>query len=345
MTLAVTRRRLLAAGGALGIARVSAARAQGADLQSLYKAAKSAGETEIVIYLPAAASYKPYFEAFAREFPGIRVAPTDIFGAALFARLEAEQASGKAEADMVVSGDIDFPTLAARGWLRSYRPVGSETLAAEYVGTDGKWVVWALGIIGPVVNASAIKTQGPHSWADLVDPAWRGKIAMTSSTTLTTSPIALVETLDAKVIDQKWIDALATQNPAVLASTSAVMQSVATGQYTMAPFTTGIVFGNARRLGAPVSFWYLKEGNPVVPFSAGVLASATHPKAAELFVSWLLTESSQKISATLGQIGTPPNAPTPADFPPGTKLFVLTGDTMQKALKDWFAGPAKSLGK
>jgi iron(III) transport system substrate-binding protein len=329
----------------LTLTSLSIARAQSADLQSLYQAAKSAGETEVVVYLPAAASYKPFFEAFSREFPGIRVASTDIFGAALFARLEAEQASGKPQADVVVSGDIDFPTLTARGWLRAYKPVGIEKLSAEYVGTDGKWVVWALSLVGPVVNANAIKAEGPHSWADLLDPAFRGKVAMTSPTTLTTSPMALVEALDAKIINPKWLDSFAALNPAVLASTSAVMQSVATGQYSVAPFMALIVSDNAKRRGAPVSFWYLKEGNPVVPTSAGVLASAPHPKSAELFASWLLSENSQKISATIGQIGTPPNAPTPPDYPPGTKLFVLTGDAMQKALKDWFAGPAKSLIK
>ena len=139
------------------------------------------------------------------------------------------------------------------------------------------------------------------------------------------------------------MDAFAKLEPAVLNSTSAVMQAVATGQYAMAPFMALVVSDNAKAKGAPVSFWYLKEGNSVVPFSAGVLATAPHPHAAELFASWLLGPTSQKISATLGQIGTPPNSPTPPDFPAGTKLFALTGDAMQKALKDWFAGPAKTL--
>ncbi len=116
--------------------------------------------------------------------------------------------------------------------------------------------------------------------------------------------MALVEALDTKVIDQKWLGSFAALDPAVLATTSAVMQSVATGQYAIAPFMALIVSDNAERLGAPVAFWYLKEGNPVVPTSAGVLAAAPHPKSAELFVSWLLSDSSQKISATLGQIGT-----------------------------------------
>ena len=345
MKVTLTRRLLLAGAATLAAAPIATVRAQAADLQSLYQAVKAAGETQLVVYLPAAAAYKPFFDAFAHEFPGITIAPTDLFGAALFARLEAEQASGKPQADMVLSGDIDFPTLASKGWLRAYKPVGTDALPAKDIGADDKWVVWTLALVGPVVNASAIKSDGPHSWSDLTNAALSGKLAMTSATTLTTSPMALVEALDAGVINQDWLNAFATLNPAVLNSTSAVMQAVATGQYTMAPFMALVVSDNAKQKGAPVSFWYLKEGNAVVPFSSGVLASAPHPKAAELFASWLLTDTSQKISATLGQIGTPPNAPTPPDYPANTKLFALTGDAMQKALKDWFAGPAKTLAK
>ena len=195
MKTELTRRTLLA--GTAAVAAIGAARAQAADLQPLYQAARAAGETQLAIYLPAAACrHKPFFDAFAHEFPGITIAPTDLFGAALFARLEAEQASGKPQADLVLSGDLDFPTLASHGWLRAYQPVGADKLPAQYLGADGKWVVWSLALVGPVVNTSAIKSDGPHAWADLTDPALHGKVAMTSATTLTTSPMALVEAMN-----------------------------------------------------------------------------------------------------------------------------------------------------
>ncbi len=66
MTSEVSRRTLLAA-SALTIAAPPVARAQAADLQSLYEAAKAAGETELMVYLPAAASYKPFLDAFSRD--------------------------------------------------------------------------------------------------------------------------------------------------------------------------------------------------------------------------------------------------------------------------------------
>ena len=72
------------------------AQAQDADLKSLYEAAKSAGETTLSIYLPAAASNQPMFDAFQAEFPEITITATDIYGAAMFARLEAETATGSA---------------------------------------------------------------------------------------------------------------------------------------------------------------------------------------------------------------------------------------------------------
>jgi iron(III) transport system substrate-binding protein len=345
MTQEFSRRLLLAGAGAAIGTGLRPAGAQAAALKPLYDAARAAGETQLVVYLPAAASYRPFFDGFMREFPGITVQATDMFGAALFARLEAEQASGKPQADMVISGDIDFPTLSSRNWLRAYAPAGTDRLPPQYVGADGKWIIWALTVIGPTVNTTTLPDPGVQSWADLTKPGFRGKIAMTSPTTLTASPMALIEAMDARVIDQAWLDAFAALQPAVLNSSSAVMQAVATGQYAMTPFGSLIVVENARRQGAPVRFIYLKDGHPVVPTSSGVLASAPHPKAAELFASWLLGETSQKISAELGQIGTPPGSPTPAGYPPGTKLYMLTGDAMQTAAKAWFAGPAKTLAR
>jgi iron(III) transport system substrate-binding protein len=341
----LTRRGFLAGAAGAAALPLQARAQQAADLRPLYEAARQAGQTQVVAYLPAAASYRPFFDAFSQEFPGMSVVATDLFGAALFARLEAEQASGRPQADIVISGDLDYPTLNARGWLRPYTPVGGESLAPDYVGADRKWVIWALTLLGPAVNTNSMPDIPMQSWADLTNPALRGKIAMTSPTTLTASPMALVEGLHAGIIDEAWLKSFAALQPAVLASSSAVMQAVATGQYAMTPFGSLVVVENAKNHGAPAKFVYLKEGHPVVPTAAGVLASAPHPKAAELLESWLLGTASQKVSSTMGQIGTPAGSPTPPGFAPGTKLFALTGDAMQVALKDWFAGPAKILAK
>ncbi|MBN9035310.1 MAG: extracellular solute-binding protein [Rhizobiales bacterium] len=340
-----TRRTFLAVAGAcvtLLSAAADRAYADSADLKSLYEAAKAAGETTVSIYLPAAASNQPFFDAFESEFPGIKVVPTDISGAALFARLEAEAASGKPQADLVTSGDLDFPTLNSKGYLAPYQPVGADKLAKEYLGGDGNWVVWELVPIGPAVNTTQITKEGPHSWADLLDPSLKGKMAMTSATTLTTSPMGLVQAMHGGAIDDKWVAAFAAQEPAVTASTSATMLGVAQGQYSMAPLMAYSVLSNTKKKGAPVDFWFLKEGNAVVPLSAGLMKTAPQPNAAKLYISWLLTSSAAKIAAEqTGAVSTMPGSPGPEGMPADHKLFVLTGSDMQAALKSWFDGPAK----
>src|SRR5579871_1270803 len=132
------------------------ARADGDDLKALYEAAKTAGETTISVYLPAAASSQPIFDAFEKDFPGIKVVPTDLFGAALFARLEAEAASGKPQADVITSGDLDFPTLKSKGYLTPFKPASANDLASEYIGADQQWIIWELVPIGPAVNTTQI---------------------------------------------------------------------------------------------------------------------------------------------------------------------------------------------
>ena len=319
------------------------ARADGEELKSLYEAAKSANEATISIYLPAAASAQPIFDAFERDFPGMKVVPTDLFGAALFARLEAETASGKPQVDLVASGDLDFPTLKSKGYLAPFKPAGAAGLASEYIGADQQWIVWELVPIGPAVNTGQVNKPEPHSWSDLLDPSLKGKLVMTSATTLTTSPMGLVQAMQKGAIDEKWVAAFAAQQPAINSSTSATMLAVAQGQYAMAPFMALSVLANSKSKGAPVDFWYLKEGNPVVAFSAGLMKSAPHPNAGKLVIAWLLTDSAAKVVAEkTSSLSTKPGAPKPSGMPADQKLFVLTGDAMQAALKSWFDGAAKT---
>ncbi len=331
------------AGACLSVlpAMAGLAHADEAGLKALYEAAKAAGEDTVSIYMPAAASNQPMFDIFEAEFPGITITPTDIYGAAMFARLEAEVATGKPQADVLSSGDLDFPTLYSKGYLESYEPAGIADLSKSYVGTDNSWYVWSLVPVGPGINTDMISGDGPTSWADLLDPALKGKMAMTSATTLTTSPMAMVQALAGGAIDDAWISAFAAQKPSIGKGTSATMLSVAQGQFAVAPFMALTVLNAAKAKGAPVKFNYLKEGNAVVPLSAGLMKGAPHPNAAKLFISWLLSPSGAKIAAEkLGSVGTMPGSPEPEGMPANHKLLVLTGDAMQAALKDWVAGPA-----
>lgn len=320
----------------------AAAKADDAQLQTLYESAKSTGQTNVSLYAPATGSYAAMFKAFEARFPGITITATDMWGSALFSRLEAEAASKTYGVDVVASGIQDFATLTGAGYLSTFTPAGIEDIPSEFISPDSNWFTFQLVPIGPVINTTRLGDKPPKKWADLLDPALKGQMSITSPTTLTVAPLGLTQMREFGVIDDAWIEKFAALTPAINTSTSGTMLSVSQGQYSMAPLMVLSVYNVAKAKGAPVEFFYLEEGNPVMPITAGVMKTAPNPKAGELFISWVLSEEGARLLAKeTGSIGTRKGAPGVAGMPEGHKLLSLPANKLGSAIDTWMAGPAK----
>jgi ABC-type Fe3+ transport system substrate-binding protein len=319
--------------------------AEAADLAQLKKEAMDAGQKEVMVYLPAARAFQPLFDKFKADYPEFTVNTTELFGPALFARLEAERASGTMTADVIVSGELDFPVLAEDGWLQSYSPAGSEKLDATYVGADNRWIVWGLGPVGVMVNTTAVSKQGPHRWKDVLAAEFAGKIIINNPETPTTSTLSMATLYHEGRIDKAWTEAFAALKPTVAASTSAMLQAIATGQATVAPFMPYALYRVAKAQGAPVEFWFMEDGNPAMPLSAGVVDKAPHDKAAAFFVSYLISEAGTAAGPALGQLSPVPGTPWLEGAPANLEVLALTGKTLQDALQTWKAEGVPLLAK
>lgn len=328
-----TRLRGITLAASLGALLMPAgARAQDT-LESLHQQAIASAQTELMIYLPAVRAFQPLLDAFTASYPEITIATSELSGPALFARLEAERATRTPTADLVLTGELDFPVLAEDGWLEAYAPPGIEALAPEYVGTANQWLVWSLGLVGPVVNTTVISGEGTHSWSELTDAAFAGQMVINNPMTPGTSTLSLATLYEAGVIDDAWVGGFASRAPATAASTSAMLQSVATGQYPVVPFMPYALFRVIAAQGAPVAFWAMAEGYPTMPLSAGIVENAPHPAAARLFMAWLISDESAALQPRLGQVSTVAGAPGIEGFD-GT-LIALTGQRLVEALAVW----------
>lgn len=322
---------------AIAVAPLASAQAQDG-LAELHRQAVEAGQTELNLYMPAVRAFQPLLDAFAQDYPDIRITPTELSGPAMFARLEAEKASGQISADLIISGELDFPVLAEDGWLQAYAPLGADKLDDAYVGRDDKWIVWALGPVGVVVNTAVISRAAPHRWSDLTAPEFAGKMAINNPATPTTSTVSMATLLAEGRIDDAWVDAFAAQKPATAASTSAMMQSVATGQYPVAPFLPYALYRVLSAKGAPVDFWFMEDGNPAMPLSAGIAEGAPHAQAARLFSSWLISERGVALQEALGQISTVDGAP---GLDGAADVLAVTGQHLSDALANWESRAAR----
>jgi iron(III) transport system substrate-binding protein len=140
-------------------------------------------------------------QAFEARYPGIKVSVERSGAQRLFQRLSQEYESRIFNADVVNSADAaHFVLWAKRGWLAAYLPeeVTKYYDKANY-DPDGRYATWkaSLSVVG--YNTKYVKPdQAPKSYADLLDPKWKGMIVKAHpsySGTILTSTYQIATTL------------------------------------------------------------------------------------------------------------------------------------------------------
>src|SRR6201993_2838544 len=179
----VTRRDLLKAGTALAATTVfaepvrSAAPPAEAVTPALIEAAKKEGK--VVHYtsvdLPLAEKVAKAFEA---KYPGIAVSTERTGAERVFQRIGQEYSSNIHAVDVVNSSDAaHFIVWKRDGILLPYVPEDVAKYPAEHRDVDGQFASFRVWLSIIAYNTNMVKAdEAPRSFADLLDPKWKGKI-------------------------------------------------------------------------------------------------------------------------------------------------------------------------
>ena len=239
--------------------------------------------------------------AFEAKFPGIRVRAERNGSERIFQRLDQEYANGIHAVDVVDSADAShFIVWKRRGWLAPYVP---EDVALHWPeeerDPDGMFQTFraSLSIVG--VNTKLVKREeAPRSFADLLDPRWRGRLVKAhpgySGTIVTTTFLFVRE------LGWDFLRELAKQRVMQVQSATEPPKKVAQGERPVMVEGSDYVLYDLAEKGQPVTPVYPAEGTPLIPVPSGVLAAAPHPNAARLFQSWLYTEEGQQMLVDVG---------------------------------------------
>src|SRR3954468_4577958 len=179
----LTRRRLLQGSAALGGAAfatrvVSAAPAAEPVTDALVEAAKKEGK--VVYYtsidLPIAEKIAKTFEA---AYPGIAVRGERTGAERVFQRIAEEYGSNIHAVDVVNSSDASHLIVWKRdGLLAPFVPEDvAKHYPAEHKDPDGQFASFRVWLSIIAYNTNLVKAEdAPKSFADLLDPKWKGKI-------------------------------------------------------------------------------------------------------------------------------------------------------------------------
>ena len=266
-------------------------------------------------------------KSFKAAYPKIQVEVERSGSERVFQRVNQEYQSNIKNVDVVNSSDAShFIFWKQQKWLASHTPPDAKKFDAKYRDPDGFYHTWRASLSVAGYNTNLVKeADAPSSYADLIDPKWKGKMAKAHpgySGTALTGTFAMV-----KALGWDYLDKLSKQGVQQLQSTTATPKSIASGE--RAVMIDGNEYNMFMEMDAksPVKIIYPREGTPFVNSPGAIFADAPHPNAARVFQNFLFTAPAQQLLVNEGgQRSMHPDVKEPANRTPLKDLNLLADD-------------------
>src|ERR1700744_3547478 len=229
---------------------------------ALIEAAKKEGQ--VVYYtsvdLPVAEKLAKAFEA---KYQGIAVRVERTGAERVFQRIGQEYSSNIHAVDVVNSSDAaHFIVWKRDGVLAPYVPEDvAKFYPPEHKDIDGQFASWRVWLSIIAYNTGLVKTEdAPKSFADLLDPKWKGKIVKAHpgySGTIMTATYQLQRDLG-----WTWFEQLAKQNIMQVQSSADPPKKLDLGERAVMADGNEYNIFQLREAGRPVEPVYASEGSP-----------------------------------------------------------------------------------
>ena len=274
--------------------------------QAMIDAAKKEGEVNWYTTQIVNQFVRPSITAFEKKY-GIKVNYFRGNATDSALKVSAEGKAGRMQAD-VVDGTATSVMLRREDLVMKWVP--ENKFDKQFVDPDGYWIASNFYVLTPGYNTELVKKADvPKSYADLLDPKWKGKMIW-NATASASAGAGFTGTVLLSMGEEKGMDylrALAKQNVVSVASSGRqVLDQVIAGEYPI-----GLqIFNNhasiSARLGAP-SAWAPLDTSLAVIATISVTKAAPHPNAAKLFMEFVTSEEGQKLLADAGELPVHPN--------------------------------------
>jgi iron(III) transport system substrate-binding protein len=302
----ISRRQALKTAGGLLVGSAFATRVMAdappaeAVTPALIEAARKEGQ--VIHYtstdLPVAEKLAKAFEA---KYPGIAVRVERTGAERVFQRIGQEYASNIHAVDVVNSSDAaHFIFWKRDGILAPYVPEDvAKYYPPEHKDPDGLFASWRIFLSIIAYNTRLVKADdAPKSFADLLDPKWKGKIVKAHpgySGTILTATYQLQ-----RDVGWSFFEQLAKQNVMQVQSAADPPKKLDLGE--RAIMADGNEYGllQLREAGRPVEPVYATEGTPMIVGPNGIFKGAPNPNAARLFQAFCFSREAQQLIIDFG---------------------------------------------
>jgi len=223
--------------------------------------------------------------AFSKE-TGVKVDMVSAGSGVLVKRVQAEKDNPQGDIIWGVSRSL---LQSNKAFFAPYRSKEAAAIPADFRDPDDLWTGTNVHLLVVTQNTKLIAAgEGPKSWADLLDPKYKGKIAFTdpaNSGSAFTNATLLIEHWGGGDTGWAKLKTLFT-NLKVLNRSTLVFQGVGTGEYAL-----GISLEYAGALwasnGAPVVNVYPADGTLAIMEGVAILKGDPNPESAKAFVDYI----------------------------------------------------------
>jgi iron(III) transport system substrate-binding protein len=239
--------------------------------------------------------------AFEAKYPGVACRVERAGAERVFQRIGQEYGSRIYAVDVVNSSDAaHFVVWKRDGLLAPYVPEDvARFYPAEHKDPDGLFATWRASLSVIAYNTTLVKPEeAPKSFADLLDPKWKGKIVKAHpgySGTILTATYQM-----ARDLGWSYFEQLAKQNVMQVQSSADPPKKLALGERAVMADGNEYNIVLLKESGQPVELVYPTEGSPLIVGPNGVFKNAPNPNAARLFQSYMFSAEAQQLMSDVG---------------------------------------------
>ncbi len=262
---------------------------------ALIPAVAKPGQTIVVYSSVDEVNAKKILDSFTAD-TGINVQFVQLSSGPAYARIKAE--SSNPQADVWFGAPSENHIIAKTEKLtQAYKGANFDKLGKEFKDLDGYWRSFYMNPMAFAINREVLSRIGapkPASWADLLNPAYKGQIQMPSPQSSGTA-YNVVASLVVLMGEQKAYDYMKKLAPNIQTYTSsgtAPSKAVQVGQCAIALQFTPAFF-EAIEKGFPVDVVFPKEGVWFEAPAVSILKGAKNLEASQALIDWLSSVQGQ----------------------------------------------------
>ncbi len=304
--------RCLAAGIFCALAVLLPTRAAAAETDpALLAAAEKEGTVVWYTGLIVNQIVRPLADAFQAQYPAIRVQYSRASNTETTLKILNEARARRMQADVFDVTSGIFPLLEAQV-VAAYPPRAAAHYKAEFRDPAGRWTASNLYFLTVAYNTNLVHPDAaPKTFADLLNPAWKGQMAWTSELAVQ-GPPGFIHNVLSQMGPEQGMDYLrrfAAQQPvSVAASPRTVLDQVIAGEHALGIMMYNHHVAISAAQGAPVE-WAKLEPLVAIFSMFGIAKDAPHPNAARLFEEFVLSEQGQRVFAANDYLPAAPAVP------------------------------------